>query len=157
MMDVGMANCALLYDEAAAGTNPEPLLYYDVGFPLFFYMLLAPTLLHIAASLLVSGKKRGESDGDENGDGDSGFEQVRVPFMIVMAVFSILVMGDGWVLGVEPIWTPYRPLQLWSVALYVLGASIRDARAETFLAWLAIVTYVVAGFFYRFLPGAFGS
>lgn len=45
MMDVGMANCALLYDEAAAGANPEPLLYYDVGFPLFFYTSSVPSTL----------------------------------------------------------------------------------------------------------------
>ncbi|MEM7587677.1 MAG: hypothetical protein AAF560_30095 [Acidobacteriota bacterium] len=77
--------------------------------------------------------------------------------MFAMALFSILVMFDGWVVGVEPVWTVYRPLQLWSVALYVVGAVVTSPRAQHLLAWLALTTYVVAGFFYRFLPGAFGS
>ena len=122
-------------------------------FPLFFYMLLAPTLLHVGASLLVSGR----SDGQPGEGGESEFERIRVPFMVVMALFSVVVMGDGWVVGVEPAWTEYRPLQLWTIVLYLMGAMIPSARAQLFIAWLALTTYVVAGFFYRFLPGAFGS
>ena len=121
-------------------------------FPLFFYMLVAPTLLHVAASLLVSGK----SSGGTGEDVGSEFQRIRLPFMIVMAVFSILVMCDGWVVGVEPAWTVYRPLQLWSIALYATGAVLPSPRAQILLAWLALTTYVVAGFFYRLLPGAFG-
>ena len=99
-------------------------------FPLFFYMLLAPTLLHVAASLLVSG-----ASGSETAvDGRSEFKQVRTPFMIVMALFSVVVMGDGWVVGVEPVWTVYRPLQLWSVALYVVGALLKNPRAQHLIA-----------------------
>lgn len=122
-------------------------------FTLFFYMLLPPTLLHVAASLLVSGNSGGETEAD----GGSEFERIRAPFMVVMAVFSILVMCDGWVVGVEPAWTIYRPIQLWSVALYVVGAVLRSPRAQHLIAWLAFTTYVVAGFFFRLLPGAFGS
>lgn len=121
-------------------------------FPLFFYMLLAPTLLHVGASLLVSGRSAGQN---ENGS-ESEFDRIRVPFMVVMALFSVVVMGDGWVVGVEPAWTEYRPLQLWTIVLYVMGAMIPSARAQLGIAWLGLATYVVAGFFYRFLPGAFG-
>ncbi|MEM1181915.1 MAG: hypothetical protein AAGM22_26450 [Acidobacteriota bacterium] len=122
-------------------------------FPLFFYMLLAPTLFHIAASLLVS--SRGDGAAEEGGE--SQFERIRVPFMVIMAMFSVIVMGDGWVVGVEPGWTEYRPLQLWSVAIYLIGAAVSSSNAQYLLAWLALVTYVVAGFFYRLLPGAFGG
>lgn len=122
-------------------------------FPLFFYMLLAPTLFHIAASLLVSGRNERETS-EQPG---SEFGKIRVPFMVVMATFSIVVMCDGWVVGVEPVWTVYRPLQLWSVALYLIGLGFRHPHAQHLIAWLALVTYVVAGFFYRLLPGAFGS
>ena len=120
-------------------------------FPLFFYMLLAPTLLHVAASLLVSGQHDGEAlEG-------SAFEHIRMPFMVVMAIFSVLVMCDGWVVGAEPLWTAYRPLQLWTIALYVGGAILGSHRAQQLIAWFAFATYIVAGFFYRLLPGAFGS
>lgn len=122
-------------------------------FPLFFYMLLAPSLLHIGASLLASGR-HGETAGDE---ATSSFETVRVPFMIVMAVFSLIVMGDGWLVGVEPAWTVYRPVQIWSIVLYGLGAVLPSPRAQHVVAWLALATYIVAGFFFRFLPGAFGA
>ena len=93
-----------------------------------------------------------------NGRGvESEFERIRAPFMVVMAVFSLLVMCDGWVVGVESAWTAYRPIQLWSVALYIAGAILQNRRAQHLIAWLAFTTYVVAGFFFRFLPGAFGS
>ncbi|WP_412061291.1 hypothetical protein [Rubrivirga sp. IMCC45206] len=120
-------------------------------FPLFFGMLLAPTLLHIAASLLVS------TDGDEAGPG-AAFEQIRVPFMVVMALFSVVVMLDGWAVGSETTWwTVYRPIQLWTVGLYGAGAVLGGARAQRAIAGLALATYVAAGFVFRLLPGAFGS
>ena len=121
-------------------------------FPLFVYMLLAPTLLHVAASLLVSAEA--VADGATM---EAEFTRVRVPFMVVMAVFSVFVMLDGWVVGVEPAWTVYRPVQLWTVGLYGAGAVLGGVRAQRVIAGLVLVTYVVAGFFFRFLPGAFGS
>ena len=109
-------------------------------FPLFFYMLLAPTLFHIAASLLVSGRG-GVEEGTE-----SEFERIRVPFMVVMALFSVVVICDGWVVGVEPLWTIYRPVQLWSIALYLVGAVLPSPRARLPVAWLgAMVRSCVRG------------
>lgn len=61
-------------------------------FPQFFYLLLAPTLLHVAASLLVSSDPH-----DIERGASSEFERIRVPFMLVMCAFSVLVMADGWV------------------------------------------------------------
>lgn len=122
-------------------------------FPLFFFMLLAPTLFHVAASLLASGRSEGETTEKSK----SEFETVRVPFMVVMALFSVVVMVDGWVVGVEPAWTVYRPLQVWSVMIYFVGALLPSPRVQLLIAWLALTTYVVAGFFFRLLPGAFGS
>jgi hypothetical protein len=119
----------------------------------FFYMLLAPTLLHVAASLLVS-------TGPIEAGGSpirSQFERVRMPFMIVMALFSIVVTLKGLVVGAEPVWTAYRPVQLWVVGLYVTGALFPGTVAQRLVAGLVFVTYVTAGFFFRFIPGAFGS
>ncbi|NNF57506.1 MAG: hypothetical protein HKN04_04625 [Rhodothermaceae bacterium] len=124
----------------------------DWRFPLFFYMLLAPTLLHVAASLLVS------TDAVEAGASvQSEFDRIRVPFMVIMALFSVVVTWDGWLVGAESAWTPYRPVQLWTIGLYVAGALLGSARAQRVIAVLGLATYVIAGFFFRFLPGAFAS
>ncbi len=118
------------------GRQPVPgggnLLVVVVGFPqcrlalqpLLLPCSLAPTLLHVAASLLVStdavaagANKRPE------------FDRIRVPFMVVMAAFSIVVAFDGWIVGVESFWTDYRPIQLWTVGLYVAGATLAGAHS----------------------------
>jgi len=80
-----------------------------------------------------------------------------VPFMDVMAAFSIVVAFDAWILGVEPFWTNFRPIPLWTVALYVAGATLAGVRAQRIVAGLVLVTYLAAGFFFRYVPGAFGS
>lgn len=124
----------------------------DWRFHHFFYLLLAPTLLHVAASLLVS------TDAVERGANlRSEFDRIRLPFMIVMAGFSIVVAFDGWIVGVESFWTNYRPIQIWTVGLYVAGATLADVRAQRIVAGLVLVTYLAAGFFFRYVPGAFGS
>ena len=40
IMDVGMGNCALLFDQAR-----EPVVYFDVGYPLFFFTSSVPNTL----------------------------------------------------------------------------------------------------------------
>ncbi|MEO7966754.1 MAG: hypothetical protein ABIT38_22880 [Gemmatimonadaceae bacterium] len=119
----------------------------------FFYMLLAPTLLHVAASLLVSTKPV-DAGGFQKG---SQFDRVRLPFMIVMALFSIVGTLKGLVVGAEPLWTAYRPIQLWGIALYVTGALLPGAVSQRIIAALVFISYVASGFFFRLIPGAFGS
>lgn len=118
----------------------------------FFYLLLAPTLLHVGSSLLVSSDPHHADPAVP-----SEFERIRVPFMIVMCAFSVLVMADGWVVGAERLWTPYRPIQIWTVGLYALAAVSGAGAVQRAVAGLALTTYVVAGFLFRFMPGAFGS
>jgi hypothetical protein len=48
---------------------------------------------------------------------------IASPFMLVMATFSVIVTFDGWIVGAEPFWTDFRPIQPWVVGLYVAGAS----------------------------------
>jgi hypothetical protein len=121
-------------------------------YPHFLYLLIAPTLLHIAASLLVS------TDAVERGASlQSEFERIRVPFMVVMAAFSVVVAFDGWILGVEPVWTDFRPIQMWVVALYAAGAAVAGTRTQHMVGGLVLVSYLVAGLFFRYMPGAYGS
>jgi hypothetical protein len=124
----------------------------DWRFPTFFYLLLAPALLHVAASLLVA-TDAGEADATMR----SEFERIRLPFMLVMAVFSVVVMLDGWIVGAETAWTTYRPVQIWTTSLYLAGALFAGVAAQRIIAGLVLATYALAGFVLRFLPGAFGS
>lgn len=124
----------------------------DWRFHDFLYLLIAPALLHVAAGLLVS------TDTVAAGvNPPSEFERIRVPFMIVMAAFSVVVTFDGWVVGAEPFWTDFRPIQLWTVGLYVAGAILASARVQSIVAGLVLVTYLVAGLYFRSMPGAYGS
>ena len=77
--------------------------------------------------------------------------------MIVMTLFSIVVTLKGLVVGAEPGWTQYRPVQLWIIGLYIAGALFRGAAPQGVIAGLVLVSYIAAGFFFRFIPGAFGS
>lgn len=122
----------------------------DWRFHHFFYLLLAPTLLHVAASLLVP------TDPGETGvDLQRQFDQVRIPFMLLMAAFSIVVAIDGWIVGVESLWTEYRPIQIWAAGLYIAGAALPGSRAQNIIAGLMLITYFFGGFIFRFAPGAY--
>lgn len=124
----------------------------DWRFHHFLYLLIAPALLHVAASLLVS------TDAVEAGvNPRSEFDRIRVPFMAVMATFSAVVTLDGWIVGAESFWTDFRPIQLWVVGLYVAGASLASGRAQRIIAGLVLVSYLVAGLYFRSMPGAYGS
>lgn len=84
-------------------------------FPGYFFLLVAPTLLYIAISLLVSA--------DVAVPGTSlldSFERVRAPFFWLMALFQILVTWDGWVFGVEPAWNSLRFPQVGLLAAYLV-------------------------------------
>jgi hypothetical protein len=121
-------------------------------FPKFFFLLLAPTLLNFAVSLLVA------SDPAPGGSGARfDLARIRVPFMLVMAAFTFLVTWDAYFIGTEPAWTAYRPVQIWSLSLYLIGAAARSVVAQRAVGVLTLLTYVIAGLIYRFLPGAFGS
>ena len=62
----------------------------------------------------------------------------------------------AFVLGVV-LWTVYRPVQLWIIALYFARAFLPGAFSQRIIAGLAFISYVTAGFFFRFVPEAFGS
>jgi hypothetical protein len=83
------------------------------------------------------------------------FDQVRIPFMLLMATFSIIVAFDGWIVGVESLWTEYRPIQIGAAGLYVAGAVLPGRRAQYIVAGLMLITYVFGGFIFRFAPGAY--
>lgn len=118
-------------------------------FATFFMLLLAPTLLTFAVRLLMSDEPEVGRPFD--------FERIRLPFMIVMATFSLVVTWDAWIVGTEPAWTVFRPIQIWTIGLYLIGALVRRSWVQNAIAGLVLATYLVAGFVFRLIPGAFGN
>jgi hypothetical protein len=120
-------------------------------FPGFFFLLIPPTLLYVALSLVVSadfttaGMSLSES-----------FERIRRPFLATIGVFQFLVTWDGWVFRSEPVWNQLRWLQLALIALLILGtiSSVRRIQALVALGVFIVLNLLV--FVLRFFPGAFG-
>ncbi|MDJ0655395.1 MAG: hypothetical protein QNJ40_14630 [Xanthomonadales bacterium] len=120
-------------------------------FPEFFFLLIPPTLLYAAVSLMVSA--------DFTVAGMSmtrSFERVRQPFVATVLVFQLLVTWDGWVFGTEPVWNQLRWLQLTLVILLTAGTVGAGRRIQAFVAlgMFFVLTSLMLGL--RFLPGAFG-
>ena len=120
-------------------------------FPGFFFLLIAPTLLYVAISLVVSA--------DVAGPGASlttSFERVRFPFMVVLGVFQILVTWDGAAFGTEPVWNVLRALQLLLLGAIILGASSSSRKIQGVAAAVTFGALLFVTFGLRFVPGAFG-
>ena len=124
----------------------------DWTFAKFFFLLLYPTLFNFAVSLLVATDRRSDAS-----TASFDFGLIRLPFMLVMAVLSVVGTWDAWFVGTEPAWTDYRTVQIWVIALYMTGAALRSLTAQRIIALMVLLTYLVAGFVYRLLPGAFGA
>ena len=121
-------------------------------YPRFFFLLAGPTVHFIAVSMLVSTdvKKPAASL-------SSNFATIRLPFMLVMAIFQTLVAFDGWYLGVEPFWNSLRVLQAMFLALYLLGAFSPRPGTQKFIVSTVVVLVVYGLFFLRYMPGAFAT
>jgi len=54
--------------------------------------------------------------------------------------FSIVVTWKGRIVGTEPLWTVYRPVQLWIIALYVAVAFLPGAFSQRIIAGLVFIS-----------------
>ena len=119
-------------------------------YPDFFFVLLAPTSLFTAISLLVSPETTSSTTSQY-----VPFEEVRPLFMVVMLVYTIVWSADGWVVGIEPAWNELRIPQIVTAAVFLTGA-VSSRRIAQFIAILWLISTVFTGFSPRFQPGAFG-
>ncbi len=121
-------------------------------FPRFFYLLVCPTVQFVAISMLVS------TDVSKSGASMSAnFGHIRVPFMLLMAVFQVLVSWDGWIFGVEPFWNSLRSLQIVVIAAFVVGAISPRPSVQKFVVVFVVGLLIIGTFVLRYLPGAFVS
>jgi hypothetical protein len=121
-------------------------------YPRFFFLLAGPTTHFIAVSMLVS-----TDVSRPDASLSSNFSTIRLPFMLVMAVFQILVSLDGWYLDVEPFWNSLRLLQVTFLALYLIGAISNRPVIQKIVVCTVVILFVYGLLFLRYMPGAFAS
>lgn len=120
-------------------------------YPGYFFLVLSPTLLYVAISLLAS------TDVSIEGFSlQSSFESVRVPFLLTVAAFQLIGSWDGWLFAVEPVWNLLRATQVGLVLTCVAGTFSPSAKLQKIVSLSEFGLLVFAMFFLRFLPGAFG-
>lgn len=120
-------------------------------FPAYFYLLLMPTMLFLAISLLVQS--------GVNSEGLSrlqAFNRIRIPFFLAMAIGQAGGAWDGWFLSVEPFMNALRLNQVGLIALFVTGALFARESVQKFVAVTVFLMMFSAMFGLRYLPGAFG-
>ncbi len=116
----------------------------------FFFVLLAPTSLFVAISLLFSPEPASSATSPY-----VPFEDVRPLFMTVMLAYTVVWSADGWLLGVEPAWSGLRAGQTISVVVFLTGI-VSSKRIAQIIAILWLLSSLGTGFGPRFEPGAFG-
>lgn len=93
-------------------------------FPKYAYMLIAPTLLFFACSLLMP-----QRPGPGNADLEAHFLRIRRPFFASYFLAALAVMIDGNLLADEPLWHSgrYSHIAMLSLAIWAYSTSSRNA------------------------------
>ena len=121
-------------------------------FPTYFFLLLMPTCLYIAMSLL------GEALESESGKSKiEAFNGVRIPFFIALIVMQVTGALDGWLLGVEPLFNDLRFVQSFLVVCFVAGIATSRLVVQKTIAVINFGLLTFAMFGLRYLPGAFSG
>ena len=106
-------------------------------FPRYAYMVLAPTLLYFACSLLLP-----QQVDDSEFNMEEHFFQIRRPLFISFALTTLVVMVDGDVLGVEPLWHTGRIGNLAMLILAIWGYMSAKRKTHSFVAGLILLVFV---------------
>jgi hypothetical protein len=105
-------------------------------FPQYGYMLIAPTLLFFACSLLIP-----QRIGDKEVDLEAHFFQVRRPLFWSLLLATVAIVVDGNILAEEPIWHTGRIGHAILLVSIVWGLCTSNRRSH-----IAIAFIVLAGF-----------
>ena len=121
-------------------------------YPQFLYLLVCPTVQFIVISMLVS------TDVSKPGTSlSANFGVIRVPFLLLMAVFQTLIAWDGWIFGVEPFWNSLRSLQVIIILAYLVGTISPKPIVQKCVVVSVFGMFIFGNFVLRYLPGAFVS
>jgi hypothetical protein len=122
----------------------------DWTYPAFLYVVLGPTLLLLAVSLLIP-----ETSNDGLIDLRNHFQHVRRLFMAVMFAFVLVTWFDGALIQGQSAFGPIGWLHLGWLGVLLVGLSTEDSSAQLVLA-LAGVGLLAFATTIRFFPGALG-
>jgi hypothetical protein len=106
-------------------------------FPRYAYMILAPTLLYFACSLVMPQ----QIDGSEFSM-DEHFFQIRRPLFVSFGITTLVVMLDGDVLGEEPLWHAGRIGNLAMLAFAIWGYVTANKNAQRIVSILILLIFV---------------
>lgn len=123
----------------------------DWTYATFLYVVLGPTLLFLAVSLLVP-----ETSGDAPIDVRNHFLGVRRLFMLVMLAFVLVTWFDGLLIQGQSAFGPIGWLHLGWVGVVLTGLSTENSRANLFAALVGVAMLMFATTI-RFFPGALGQ
>jgi hypothetical protein len=105
----------------------------DWHFANYFYMVIEPAVLFVACSLIFPQRIDHDSS-----DLERHYYKIRVPLLISLLVFGVLVFADGVILGIEAVWHDLRYVQVFFVATSV-WALVDKRRSAQFGASLASI------------------
>jgi hypothetical protein len=105
-------------------------------FPKYAYMLIAPTLLYFACSLLVPQRLEGADASME-----AHFFRVRRPLLIAYFFASLAVIIDGNLLVDEPLWHNGRYGHVALLSLAALAYFSESRNVHKLVAFLTLLTF----------------
>jgi hypothetical protein len=109
----------------------------DWAFAQYSYLLLAPTLLYFACSLVMP-----DAPGDAEIDLGAHFFRVRRPLMWTFLLFTAAIVLDGPLLGTEPLVHPVRTWHGMWVLAGIWGLQTQDRRAHIAIASAVLIASV---------------
>lgn len=106
----------------------------DWTFPMYLYMVVAPTLTYFASYLLIP-----RSVGQGDIDLAAHFFRIRLPFLWSFLLAAVAGVLDGKVLIGEPWWFPGRGGHVALVAIVLAGIVSRNRRVQMLVAILVML------------------
>ena len=105
-------------------------------FPQYGYMLIAPTLLFFACSLLIP-----QRIGDKEVDLEAHFFLVRRPLFWSFLLASVAIIVDGNILAEEPIWHRGRIGHVILLGAAIWGLNTSNRRSHIAIAIIVILAF----------------
>lgn len=107
-------------------------------FPQYAYMLIAPTLLFFACSLLIPRELQGMTVSMEE-----HFYRIRRPLFVSYFLAALAVFVDGNLLADEPLWHEGRYGHVTVLAMAIWAYFTTDRRAHYLIAVVSLLAFVL--------------
>lgn len=115
--------------------------HFEWTFPHYIYMVIAPTLLYFACSLLIPQRFEGDAVSME-----THFFRIRRPLFASYVLTVLAIIVDGNLLADEPVWHSGRYAHIAMLGLAVWAYFSTSRNAHRTIAILTILAYAfVAG------------